>query len=137
MLFKMGRYLDSLKYYQRTFSLLYTKLGENSIHTVNARIDLGEVYSCLGQFNEALANYQKALKYFKKTWGLGHNSVSRIYCNIGLIHYHQGDNNKALQYYEKSERVRQEFLKKNIGGNMLIRDDFFSGNIVESQGLGI
>jgi tetratricopeptide (TPR) repeat protein len=50
-----------------------------------------------GEYAEALANYEEALK-------LEENSYDRsyVYYNMGLIHASNGDHDKALEFYEQA-----------------------------------
>ncbi len=50
-----------------------------------------------GEYAEALANYEEALKLEENTY-----DRSYVYYNMGLIHASNGDHDKALEFYEQA-----------------------------------
>ncbi len=88
-------------------------------------------YIHLGSFNKDKGNYKKALKYYKKSLKIfeelgtssddlsrtegrealaksGRKGMSASYNNIGAIHQYQGNYPKALEYYQKSLKIKEE-----------------------------
>jgi tetratricopeptide (TPR) repeat protein len=71
----------------------------------------GELLDCMGEYENALEFYQKALAIELKIYGEKHPKVALSYNNIGIIYYRQGAYDKALEFHQKSLAVRQDMFE--------------------------
>ena len=64
--------------------------------------DYGKVYYILGEYDKAIAYYEKDLKITLATLGEKHPSTATSYNNIGGAWDSKGEYDKAIEYYEKA-----------------------------------
>lgn len=67
---------------------------------------LGGIYSKLGQFDQALTNYQQALSLQRSMLGEGHADLALIYNGIGIVYRKQGKYDQSNQWFEKAIEIR-------------------------------
>lgn len=67
----------------------------------------GLVLSTLGDYDQAIAFYEKALASDIKTFGENHPSVARDWNNLGTAWYQKGEYDKAIEYLQKARAVLQ------------------------------
>jgi tetratricopeptide (TPR) repeat protein len=75
--------------------------------------NIGNVYSKMGDYSEALSYNQKALEIYQKTLPQNHPSLATSYNNIGLMYDTMSDYSKALSSFEKSFEISQKTLPSN------------------------
>ena len=134
-LFLEYEFTDTLK--AKKYVLLALKLSKKIISSPDEALakagkkGLADSYIRFGFFNEDKGNYKKALKYYNKSLKLyeelgtssddlsrtegrealaksGRKGMSDSYNNIGGIHRFQGNYPKALEYYQKSLKIKEE-----------------------------
>lgn len=108
-LYKSGLYEQARKVYNRQIPYA-EEFGEN--HSDVARIynNLGSIYLRLGNYNEAIISYNKALAIVKETDGLEHQHTATFYNNIGSVYEAQGLYSEALEYYTKALPIVEKEL---------------------------
>lgn len=62
---------------------------------IDCYVNLGNVYSCLEKYDDALENFKKALMLDEKS--------STVLFDIGNIMYLKGDKIEAVKYYNKAD----------------------------------
>jgi tetratricopeptide (TPR) repeat protein len=87
---------------------------------------VGLVYYDVGDNNEAIKCFEKALKIDKKIYGEEHPDVARRLNNLGGAWYALGDAKKAIEYYEKALKIDKKIygeehpdvatMLNNLGG---------------------
>ena len=121
LLFKYGIFLNFYAYYEEAENV-YLRLiqiseetnGQNET-TAKAYNCLGIVYDNLGDYDEALKYYNKALKIDKEVFGEEHPYTAMSYLNIGGTYYKLGEYNDALKHYNKALKIKKEvFGQKHI-----------------------
>ena len=71
---------------------------------------IGRGYDNLGQYNKALAYYEKTKDISENVFGEAHSSTANIYNNIAGLYHAQGDYDKALAYNEKALVIYEKVL---------------------------
>jgi len=64
--------------------------------------NFGSILKALGEHNNAIKNYEKALAIDLKVYGDQHPSVALDYNNLGMAWYSLGKYQKAIDYIEKA-----------------------------------
>jgi tetratricopeptide (TPR) repeat protein len=67
----------------------------------------------LGEYNEALTFFKKAVKLYEKELSPTDHILANCYNDIGVVYYGMGDYSKALSYYEKAMEIKQQSLPSN------------------------
>ena len=80
-------------------------LGEKHPDTAMSYNNIGNVYYNLGDYNEALEYFNKALEIKKEVLGEKHANIASSYLNIGNLYYKLGDYKKALKYHNKALEI--------------------------------
>ena len=62
----------------------------------------GQVYNCLGEYNQAKELFEKALTIRKKIFGEDHADVATSYDNLALVYNRLGEYNQAKELHEKA-----------------------------------
>ncbi|HBS85653.1 MAG: hypothetical protein A2W91_14180 [Bacteroidetes bacterium GWF2_38_335] len=111
----MYEFPDTSMYYANSGMELAEKLKYNKgIATISN--NMGVVYETWGEFQKALASYNKSVKYEK----LMKNEIGEAssYINIGSINKNLGKYKNAIKYYKKGiaiYRKNKMFLEESIG----------------------
>ena len=95
------------------------ELDKLSSFTVNEENEIaGDFYFSLAKQFEFIADYNKAIKFYKKSldvtlklFGGNHKNIGSTYNNMGFIWKNKGDYDKAIDYYNKD----LDFILKNYG----------------------
>lgn len=96
-------YKQALAMYQEVYAQeIASKAGQGAtLHNI------GQVYAALGQYDEALAHFQQALK----------NELSadkaQTLSEIGYVYEHKNDFNQAIAYYGKSIKILEDVRWKS------------------------
>ena len=62
----------------------------------------------MGDYDEAMEIYTPALDHAVK---IGDNpGIGSVYKSIGAVHHHKGDYDKALEYYNRSLRIKRRLV---------------------------
>ena len=143
---RKSNYKEALKYSLKAKEILdnYTSIPIKS-----------ENYSLLGQINDNLGNYDSALAYFEKAvnnareiYGGNHPSLGTEYANASLTYQKKGDYDKAIEYAFKSLELKRNAFGENhedvatiysnigafyfyIGENDLALEDHLKGLSIE------
>ncbi|MBQ6159415.1 MAG: tetratricopeptide repeat protein [Oscillospiraceae bacterium] len=64
----------------------------------------------LGEYEKALAFFEKAVKLSEAALGPEHEDTATSYNNIALLYYDMGDYDKALESYDKSRKILEAVL---------------------------
>ncbi|EGD81841.1 kinesin light chain isoform 1 [Salpingoeca rosetta] len=72
--------------------------------------NLGIAYASKGEYDKAIAYYEKALAVFVETLGEKHPSTANTYNNLGLAYDSKGEHARGIHYYEKALAIRVETL---------------------------
>ncbi|CAF4249134.1 unnamed protein product, partial [Rotaria sordida] len=113
--YRMGKLMLQVGHYNQAEEL-YNEL----LKTASSDSDTQHIYHMLGllknnkgQYQEAVAFYEKSLKIKRKTLPEDHSSLAPNYTNIGLAYNNMGDYSKALEFYEKSLKIKEKALPPN------------------------
>ncbi|WJX92475.1 Protein KINESIN LIGHT CHAIN-RELATED 1, variant 2 [Trifolium repens] len=68
-------------------------------------VSIGDIYSSLCRFDEAVFAYQKALTVFKSTKGENHSSVALVYIRLADLYYKTGKLRESISYCENALRI--------------------------------
>ncbi|CAF1395930.1 unnamed protein product [Rotaria sordida] len=95
---------------------LYNELLKNaSSDSDRAHIyhQLGFLKGNKGQYQEAVAFYEKSLEIKRKTLSEDHPSLANTYNNIGLAYKNMGDYSKAVEFNKKTIKIKEKALSPN------------------------
>ncbi|CAF4887633.1 unnamed protein product, partial [Rotaria socialis] len=97
---------------------LYNELLKNA--STNEDIEhiyhqIGELKVHQGRYRDAVKSFEKCLEIRQKTHPYDNSSLalSCIYNNIGLAYNSLADHSQALEYYNKSHKIKEESLPDN------------------------
>ncbi|KAK7275386.1 hypothetical protein RIF29_16502 [Crotalaria pallida] len=68
-------------------------------------VSIGDIYSSLCRFDEAIFAYQKALTVFKSTKGESHSSVALVYIRLADLYFKTGKLRESTSYCENALRI--------------------------------
>jgi tetratricopeptide (TPR) repeat protein len=108
VLLKMGQAEKAQQVYEILLEQETEESGKAPIYG-----NLGCIKDDLGEYQEAIRFYEKALEIYKKTRPPNHPDLGSFYNNIGLVYSNMGDYSKALSSYEKALAIRQQSLPPN------------------------
>ncbi len=96
------------------------EMAESVLHQVDAdkdTIQFGDIYHNIayayqrnGDYNQALAFYQKALKIREEKLGKDHPFTATTYHDIAAVYYAKGDYDRALEFFQKALKIFEEKL---------------------------
>ncbi len=103
--FNRGNYATALKNYAA--ALRINNEINNKKALVKNYLNIGNVYNYTGNYPQALKNLQSGLKLAESLF-----DIAKIYNNIALSHFRQGNYNDALTYYFKALKINEEVGNK-------------------------
>ena len=93
---------------------------ENLLKRTTDELEKGHIFFQLGQINDNLHDYNKALRFYqdaltiyKNKLNLDHPNIATCYNNIGLVYDNANDYDKALPYYEEALEIYRKTLPDN------------------------
>ncbi|KAH6774042.1 Tetratricopeptide repeat superfamily protein [Perilla frutescens var. hirtella] len=76
---------------------------ENEVAAID--VSIGNIYSSLTRFDEAVFSYQKALTVFKSSKGDNHPSVASVFVRLADLYYKTGKLRESRSYCENALRI--------------------------------
>ena len=77
------------------------------INTADTIMNFGLTYDSQGKYDEAIAQYERALRIKERAFGVDHvNSASTLH-NIGLTYKNMGDWMSAKSYFERAASLHR------------------------------
>ena len=101
----LGRYTESLVYYQEAISVLERIFGPDHREAGSNYNNVAAVHYTMGEYILALEGYTKALDIFVSAFGEYHPDTAAAYNNIGMVYWDIGDFEASLRYLEKGTEV--------------------------------
>ena len=95
--FEMSRYQPAIEYYEKALEYFYEQNLPNLKIFIYNR--LGHAERNLGNYNNALFNYQKPLNLYSVNKD---NKISEAYNNIGVVYKLMGEYQEALTYHQQA-----------------------------------
>ena len=109
---RQGDYLEARRLFEASFLP-----GLTREETVDWLIQLGNISSHLGEYEEAYKRYKECLTIYTE---LGHNGgISSILSNLGSLAATRGDYSEARQYFEQSLEIKRAIEEKNGEAHVL------------------
>jgi tetratricopeptide (TPR) repeat protein len=117
----LGETYNRLGRYQNSLAILEESLAfKNEISNLNAlNLDIAKTLEMissvlihLGNYNEALLNYEKCLS-IHKNFSEKNESIANILHQIGIIHLHLGTYELAIHYLDQSLTLKKDIFKTN------------------------
>ena len=71
---------------------------------------IGNVYQSQGKYDEAIAQYERALRIYENSFGVNHVNTADTILNIGLFHKSQGRDQLARDYLSRAHLIFQSNL---------------------------
>ena len=97
----------------------YEKVPGQELSVADCYNDLGEVVRRQGEYEEAKAYHQKALKIRVSKLGEDHVDVAMSYNNLAIVAYHQGEYEEAKAYNQKALKIRVSKLGEDHPNTVL------------------
>ena len=112
--YEMSRYQPAIEYYEKALEYFYEQKSNHIKIYIYTR--LGHAERNLGNYNNALFNYEKPLNlYFLDK----DNSISEAYNNIGVVYKLMGEYQQALTYHQKAlSEANQQLDQSNISNTL-------------------
>lgn len=76
---------------------------ENEVAAID--VSIGNIYSSLSRFDEAVFSYQKALTVFKSSKGDNHPSVASVFVRLADLYFKTGKLRESRSYCENALRI--------------------------------
>ena len=80
------------------------------INTANTINNLATTYDSQGKYDEAIAQYERALRIKENAFGVDHINTAKTITNIGLFHLSQGRMQLASEYLSRGYSIFQPNL---------------------------
>jgi len=112
---RLGQLLIKLGQFEKAQQVYEVLFGQSTNENDKAHIyvQLGKTKNHLGQYDEAIACYEKSLEIYKKILPPNHPDLGIVYSNISNVYCNMGEYSKALWSDEKALEIRQQSLPPN------------------------
>ncbi|CAF0988989.1 unnamed protein product [Adineta steineri] len=113
--YRLGLLLKKMSQFNKALEVYEVLLHQTTDESGKAPIyhQLGMIKRNQGEYQEALAYYEKSLAINQKTLPSNHLKLGNSYNEIGLVYRNMGDYPKALSYYEKDLAIQEQSLPSN------------------------
>jgi tetratricopeptide (TPR) repeat protein len=74
---------------------------------------LGSVYRARGNYDKAVAFYEKTIKVEEEKFGKEHPETAITYDNLASVYLAKGNHEKAMEFYEKALNIKEDKLGKD------------------------
>jgi tetratricopeptide (TPR) repeat protein len=81
------------------------------INTANTVNNVGITYHSKGKYDEAIAQYEQALRIYERAFGSDHIRMADTINNIGSVYFAQGKCRDAVTLYEHALRISNRNVK--------------------------
>jgi Tfp pilus assembly protein PilF len=108
LMIKLGEFKKAEEVFENLFKRTTDELEKGHIF-----FQLGQINDNLHDYNKALRFYQDALTIYKNKLNLDHPNIATCYNNIGLVYDNANDHDKALPYYEEALEIYRKTLPDN------------------------
>ncbi|KZV40926.1 nephrocystin-3-like [Dorcoceras hygrometricum] len=98
-----GDYESALEHLVLASMAMIANGQENEVAAID--VCIGNVYSSLTRFDEAVFSYQKALTVFKSSKGDNHPSVASVFLRLAELYYKTGKLRESRSYCENALRI--------------------------------
>ncbi|CAF2109290.1 unnamed protein product [Rotaria magnacalcarata] len=113
--YRMGKLMLKVGHFDQA-EILYNDLlrkATNDSDKADIYQQLGELKIHKGQYQEAIAYYEKSIEIKRDTVEEDNTSLALTYNDIGLVYSTIGDYAKALEFNEKSQKIYEKGLPPN------------------------
>jgi tetratricopeptide (TPR) repeat protein len=108
----MGNYALAERFSLRATEISAAVFGEESTSHATDLNDLAVIYNDQGRYDEAIEQYEEALRTYEKTLGKEHSYYAINLNNLANIYYAQGRYDEAIEKYEESLRIVEKAIGK-------------------------
>ena len=92
-----GDYPGAQRTAQRAFDIALRIYGNTSTQTANTQIQLGDVYSSIGDYEKASQNLKAALAVQQAQFGKEHVDVAITTTKLAMVGYYEGDDTEEVE----------------------------------------
>ena len=131
---QQGKFEEAEQRYSETLQIRLKVFGEDSLDVAKTRMNIANICNGQGRYDEALKIYTGVVQIQERALGRNHPLVADTYnkyesapfclfalfrhsyallcvyacgvCSIGIVHRKMGENEKALEYYNKSLEIQ-------------------------------
>lgn len=131
---QLGNFRKAIELLKKAENFSFLLNRETHINTAHILSNMGVSYWSLGDLENALSNFGRAIEIKKATQTNNDATTATIYTNMGIISREQGDNTKALQLYKRAISIFEKTLPKghfrfgqvngNIGAAYIFKKDY-------------
>ncbi|CAF4221967.1 unnamed protein product, partial [Rotaria sordida] len=108
ILFKLGEPSKA----EHLYRLLLERTSSDA-DRANYNLQLGSVYTDIGEYSKAITFYERAINIYKKMNPPSQLNLATAYNNIGVVYKNMGEYSKALSSYERALEIRRIALPPN------------------------
>ncbi|XP_073020379.1 protein KINESIN LIGHT CHAIN-RELATED 1-like [Primulina eburnea] len=98
-----GDYESALEHLVLASMVMIANVQENEVAAID--VCIGNIYSSLTRFDEAVFSYQKALTVFKSSKGDNHPSVASVFLRLAELYFKTGKLRESRSYCENALRI--------------------------------
>lgn len=111
----LGWFPESRTYQDSAWILTVDRYGPEDLQTAKFLNLAGYDATLSGDYHIALEHYLKALPIYKKLYPDGHNAISGIYVNLGILYDKMLDMEHALEYYRLANEMDIRIYGEEFG----------------------
>ena len=108
----LGKYEQSLRFYNQAAKIKKDKFGVNSVTYATTLHNIGLIYNNEGQYDNAITYYKQALDITEKTLGKENPSYNTMLNNIAGVYDNQGKYDNAIIHYNLALNICEQTLGK-------------------------
>jgi tetratricopeptide (TPR) repeat protein len=99
--------------YEKALNLRRKLYGDDHPRVATTYLNMGTVYIGEGDYDQALACFNRAWAIWKKTIGENHPNSALTQLNMGQVYFQQGNYEEALAHYNKALKIHQQVSGEN------------------------
>lgn len=127
----MSNFPIALTHYQKTLEIRQKLFSEeDNIIIADSLYNIARILRRLGNHNNAVETYQKALNIYIKMLGEEHTEVASVYEAIGNCFKSAMELDKAMEYYLKSLELRKKLLGEQ---HRVVAQSYFNIGLIFSS----
>lgn len=119
-LYDLGDYKESLKYFEKAFSIKNKVMGPKHPETADIVNSIALIYSYIGKTKEAREHFQYCMEVALEREGRNSPIVATIYNNIAILDFNEEKYKEAYDAFYEAEKISQ--VCQRIYGNDYAED---------------
>lgn len=112
----LRQYAEAERELQKALAVLEREAGHDHSETAAARNNLAAVRSMSKRAPEVVNDLRKSAETIEERLGPDHPDAVAAYSNLALVHARSGRWPEALKAYDRSRRIRRNFVEQTLPG---------------------